>query len=253
MLFCLPQDKKGEVPMDAGQGTEKRSAVYMPWKTLLTVFQILGDSLPTRIDRSVFRSFSGATQYEVMAGLRFLSFINDAGEPTTVLRDLLKADEAARPAILRGVLEKAYADLLTLDLSNATYQQFEERLGELGVNGSTKKKAARFFISAAEYTGIPLSRYIADRKPGAGQPSQRRRRTNGAVRTLTATTVATSRSVTDAPTQSLKTIELESGGTVTFTGSFNLFDLTAKDRAFINAIVEALQSYPDLPTGWRPS
>ena len=44
------------------------------------------------------------------------------------------------------------------------------------------------------------------------------------------------------PTNS-RTVTLESGGTITFSYDFDLFDLSADDRQFVNGLIDTLREY----------
>src|SRR5580692_11279013 len=138
-----------------------RAAVYVSWATFKSSLEQLSKGMPSRIDRSVFTGLAWNVQSQLFAGFKFLGLIKGEDEPTPVLDDLVAGDEETRKEKLKKVIQERYADLIAIDLTKATRAHFEESLGQLyGVTGDTREKAARFFLSAASYVGIPLSSFI---------------------------------------------------------------------------------------------
>jgi hypothetical protein len=224
----------------------KRSAAHLPFKTFLSIIVFLAThGIPHRIDRSVFRQFSGATATQAFIGLRFLGLMDDDGVPTAMLATLVNADDDQRRVLLGDLLRKAYPALFELDLTKATAAQFEQALGSnYNVSGSTRTKAARFFLSAAEYAGVPVSPFMERAKGPATPGTPRRRRAaaapKGKIPLVAAPVVTLTPSpgaqimmrFASAPAEELR---------VVFTG--NPFVLSAEDRKFLNGILDSVQRY----------
>jgi hypothetical protein len=225
---------------------EKRAAVYVSWTTFKGALDQLAKGMPSRIDRSVFTGMAWNVQSQLFAGLKFLGLIKGEDEPTKVLDDLVAGSEDERKAKLKRLIEDRYADLIAIDLTKATRAHFEEKMGELySVTGDTREKAARFFLSAASYVGIPLSSFIAPSKDGA--PGPRKARAPGAKRPArkAAPPQAAPLPSTDPPRPggTSKSVDLQSGGTLTLSATLDLFALNADDRNFVFELIDKLDNY----------
>lgn len=149
--------------MANGNNTDSKAAVYVAWATFKNyiVDGHVEGGLPPRIDKSIFVGQSGGVQAQLMAGLRFLNLIDDAGVPTKALHDLTDSEEGARKAAMASILQARYQELFALGLDRATAGQFRETIEKAyNVTGDTKEKAIRFFLGAAEWAGVPLSKYL---------------------------------------------------------------------------------------------
>jgi hypothetical protein len=221
---------------------ERRTAAYLPWKTLIGIFAMLAAGMPHRVDRSLFRNFSGGVIAQILVGLRFLGLIEDDGTPTALLHSIVTAKGEEQKALLRQMIEAAYPDLIALDLTKVTRQMFDQKLGEYGLSGSTRRKGARFFLNAAEYLGIPLSPWLAAAaKPAGGvsspqRPARRRRTVADLAPPIAAVTAP-------ADTGSSVSIDLMSGGRVTLAAAVNFLTLSAADRAFVFDLIDRLNGY----------
>jgi hypothetical protein len=198
---------------------------YVPFRTFLTALETLERGCPNQLDRSLWPSYSGAIQGQLLGAFRFLGLMDEAQCPTAELRDLIGKKDSRR-ALLRRILEKNYAPLVALDLSRTSPHQLEEATRQYGLSGATHKKALSFFLQAAQYSGLPLSVLLRAKTRGGGGSGPRRHRTPA----LEATTVA-------------KTVHLKSGGTVTLTAAVDLFSLNAADREFVFELIDKVQSY----------
>ncbi len=150
---------------------------YLPYRTFRTFVDSLRQGVPSRIDRSVMPSFSGATQSALIKGLYFLNLISDTGVPTQTLVQLVMSEGAAQQQILQDVLQRAYTFLYgspDFDIRQASFNQFEERFRLAGVSGDTVRKCSTFFIGAATDAGLEVSRYIASTKRKPRLTSQKR-------------------------------------------------------------------------------
>lgn len=156
----------------AEQATADRRAPYVPWPTFEGLIEQLREHpLPTQIDRTILSNNgkrSGATVNYLAAASRFLGLTDEADAPTSLLRDLLAANAPNdQKAVLRRILEKGYGAIIALNsLENATPRQLDEALRTFGNDGSTHRKARKFFLDAAKAADVPLSPYIAARTRG---------------------------------------------------------------------------------------
>jgi hypothetical protein len=225
---------------------ERRTAAYLPWKTLMAIFAMLsGGQMPHRIDRSMFPSYSGSVVAQVLGGLRFLELIDDDGAPTPLLESIVAAsgDESAQKPLIRQMIERSYADLIALDLTKATRSMFEQKLSsDYGLTGSTRRKGARFFITAAQSVGIPLSPYIAavGRAAANGAPSARpAKRKRGPAFEPQPTPAPPPAAAEGASV----TVELASGGRLTLTATVNVLTMSAADRKFVFELIDQVNAY----------
>jgi hypothetical protein len=201
------------------------SVPYVPFKTFLTAIEGFEAGLPRQLDRSIWPSYSGAIQGQLLGALRYLGLIDENHTPTAELRELVGRRDQ-RKAILRKLIERRYSNLVSLDLSRISPRQFEEAVRQYGASGATLKKAVSFFLQAAQYAGVPMSVLLRakTRTGGAGH----RRASPEAARPA----ATTSRSV-----------RLRSGGTLTLAASVDLFALDAEDRKFVFELIERFERY----------
>jgi hypothetical protein len=227
---------------------EKRAAVYVSWSTFKNSLDQLAKGMPSRIDRSVFPGLAWNVQSQLFAGLKFLGLVTPEDEPTLVLSDLVKGSEEERKAKLRKLIESRYAELIAIDLTKATRAHFEEELGRLyAVTGDTRGKAARFFLNAASYVGIPLSSFIAPSKDGSS--AVRRPRASGARRSRKNGNSASKGNQHDTDLRpssgTSKSVSLKSGGVLTLSATLDLFALNSEDRKFVFELIDKLDGYEE--------
>lgn len=218
---------------------KKRIAAYVPFKTFLTALDTLESAgVPRQIDRSIWRSFSGLVQSQILGAFRFLGLIE--GEvPTPELRKLVE-DKQNRPAVLRGILEENYSALVSRDLTKMTGTMLEEHIEEYNVSGATKRKAVTFFLQAAKYAKLPLSRFLLSQTRNS--PAIRRKKRTGAGEgTVFGNGVLPPQST---PLRgSTKTIDLQNSVKLSLTITADLFTMAAEDRKFVLTLVEQLERY----------
>ena len=200
---------------------------YVPFKTFLTALDSLEIGLPNQLDRSVWPSYSGAIQGQLLGAFRFFGLMDEDNCPAPALRDLVSKREMRRE-LLRALIERHYGSLVALDLTRTSPRQLDEAVRQYGLSGATHKKAISFFLQAAQYSGMPLSVLLRSKIRGAGGGGQRRRHAPA----------------TDAPAVA-KSVHLKSGGTVTLTAVVDLFSLSAADREFVFQLIDKVQSYEE--------
>ena len=155
---------------------------YVAFKTFNTLIEDLKEhGLPTQIDRSVLRRFSGGVGSQLVSALRALRLITDDNKPTTWLQALVAAhgtDEYKTQ--IRNVLATGYPYLGGLDLRTATPSQFAEAFKLTGAKEEVLRKSRTFYLHAAQFAGVEVgSRLLAGgtgpRKPagGAGAPRKK--------------------------------------------------------------------------------
>jgi hypothetical protein len=198
------------------------AAPYVPFRTFLAALESLERACPSQLDRSLWPSYSGAIQGQLLGAFRFLSLIDEANCPTPELRELL-AKRDSRRALLRRLIEKHYAPLVALGLERTSPRQLDDAVRRFGYTGVTHQKAASFFLQAARYSGLPLSALLLAKTRGAGPHRHR----------LPAPEAAAA----------AKTVRLKSGGTVTLSTALDLFTLSTADREFVFALIDKVQSY----------
>lgn len=99
--------------------------------------------------------------------------IDDGFHPTPLLGTFVTGvTDGTADETMREILESKYAGVLELGM-NATQAQLVDAFRDLNVNGSTLRKAIRFFLAAAEFAGIKVSPHF---KAPPTDPSERRAR-----------------------------------------------------------------------------
>ena len=204
-------------------------APYVPFKTFLAALETLERGIPNQLDRSVWPSYSGAIQGQLLGAFRYLGLMDDDYSPTAAVRELAANRDARRP-LLRTLIEKRYQRLIALDLNRTSPRQLEEAMRDYGLSGATHKKAISFFLQAARYAGIPMSPLLKAKTRTAGFGHRRAPATPAPPATPPAAPMT-------------KSIRLRTGGTLTLTASLDLFSLGADDRAFVFDLIDRLQQY----------
>ncbi len=74
---------------------------YVPFKTFLTALDALEAGLPNQLDRSVWPSYSGAIQGQLLGAFRFLGLMDEGNCPTPALGELV-SKRGARRELLRA-------------------------------------------------------------------------------------------------------------------------------------------------------
>jgi len=131
---------------------------YVSFKTLMTIVtKMEAEGTPPRIDRSYLERFAGGYQTQIIAALRSLDLIDAKGEVQPSLVELVddgdhRADHVAK------VVRRFYPEPVRLGTVNATQGQLEEAFRDYGVTGDTLRKAIGFYMAAAKYGQVPVSK-----------------------------------------------------------------------------------------------
>lgn len=203
---------------------------YAPFKTFLAAIEGFERALPNQIDRSVWPSYSGAIQGQLLAAFRFFSLLDDGNCPTAELREL-SAKRETRRAVLARLIESCYAPLVALDLTHASPRRLEEEIRRYGLTGATHRKAMSFFLQACRYAGVPLSPLLRSRLRAGGAGGAHRRAPAGAAQAQPQAAALS------------RTVRFASGGTLTLTADVDLFSLSPEDRAFLFRVIDTMQGY----------
>lgn len=149
---------------------------YMSAKGLLNLLDKLQqDTIPSAFDRSFFGAQSGSLVAQVRVTFKFFGFIDEARRPTGFLREVVAADADGRKALLRQVIEPAYADVIELAHANGTAGQLQELFRQRGLSGGTVQKGIAFYFGMAEYLDLPMSPYFKRGRASGGTNGGTRR------------------------------------------------------------------------------
>lgn len=223
---------------------KKRTAPYIPFPTFTTALDNVAEhNVPNVIDRTVFPTFSGASVSGVLSAFKFFELTDDNGVPNDEMERLAKNVEDRKENI-RKLLNSHYASLIQLDLSKVTPTQFDKEFSEViyNVSGNTKTKAKSFFIKAAQFADIPISKLLLQ-KSRASTPRKRKSRVISSTVTSTDDSESNSYNRNEQESGTSKTIMLLGGGSLTVHVSVDLLSLTGKDRDFLFMIIDKLNEY----------
>ncbi len=147
-------------------------------KTALSQFKEHG--APSRVDRTVLPTFSGAVGGQVVTALRFLKLIDNGNNSRPELDQLVAAVGADEwPKALREVLGEAYTALLQMNFETASPSQFTEAFRrEYPATEDVSRKQMTFFLNAAREAEIKISPYILRNKKPRTNGVKRRARSN---------------------------------------------------------------------------
>lgn len=233
--------------------------VYMSFATFKSAVQTLRDhGLPPKVDRSALGTRSGADQSQIMSGFKFLGLIDQNDTTQESLRKLHGCQQGSEEEkkVLGEILRCRYTKVFELDLETATPRMLADAIGSYGATGSTKDRAIRFFLKAAEYSGIKLSGHlthgtrsrgeVADTTPtngkpnnGAAPPKQRRRK-----RATISGPNLEQRPGSASELALLRTVSLPNvKGTLTLSGNFNAFHLRDDERDLVYQIIDKMNEY----------
>lgn len=170
-------DMPEEVTVETAEQTHSTtgfSAPYIPFKTLTNLIQRMAEEgMPDRIDRTYLGTQSGTMQTYLIKTLQSFGLIEgEQGEVTDALRDLV-ANPDERPTLIGNLVRQYYPEALALG-PGATHGQLEEVFTQhYGVAGDTRRKAITFFLHAAKFAGITLSRHFKMPRASSGATKTR--------------------------------------------------------------------------------
>ncbi|MBI2412749.1 MAG: DUF5343 domain-containing protein [Deltaproteobacteria bacterium] len=145
-------------------GEEKKSIPpYLPYKTFSNFIERLKVGVPSRIDRSLMGSFSGAAQAQLLSTLKYLGLISPNGIPTEGLKNLVNSEGPSRVKNLHDIVKTAYPFLFEndIDLTRITSKHLQELFENAGgITGGTVRKCIAFFVAISKEAGVELSPHI---------------------------------------------------------------------------------------------
>jgi hypothetical protein len=222
-------------------------ATYMAFKSFLSAVAALrSHGLPQKLDKSAWGSRSGGEQSAIWSAFKFLGLIDDAGTPQEALKKLVATKEgtAEEKEVLKGILHSRYKAVFDLDLSTATPLQLAEAIGEYNVTGTTRDRAVLFFIKACEHVGIKITDRL--KKGFRSTPSKR----NGSRTRRVDEGDDDEDEQPAADGSQIETITLpDVGGTLTITGTFNVFRLAGAERELVFGIVDMMRAFAEKAKG----
>ncbi|MGI9107675.1 MAG: DUF5343 domain-containing protein [Pyrinomonadaceae bacterium] len=232
-----------------GNGTKKVIPPYLSHKTFNNFIDGLRTGIPARIDRSVMSSLSGTAQAHLLYALKYLNLVDAEGIPTEQLNQLATATDAEKQRILREVLVSAYPFVCNdgIDLERCTGKQIEEAFATTGASSETLRKSLAFFQATAKQAGMNISPHIKRTRRARGTGQRTRggtASTRGGVQGVNTEPLPQNPApVTQHPTGTTKTIQLNTGGSLTLSLAVNLLELKGKDREFVFKLIDELDEY----------
>ncbi len=218
---------------------KKQTVAYAPFKTFLTAIQALEHGVPDTIDRTVWPSFSGVIQSQVLGALRFLGLITPDGTTTPELKKFV-TDESCRKEMLRKILERSYPEIFKRDPSKMSMGTLDSVMREYGVNGATLQKAKTFFLQAARFSELPLSNYILKQTRMVSGRKRKYVSQRAKAEDLGPERNGETPPVVTGPT---KTIALKNGITLTLQTSADTFQMNQEDRGFVLKLLDQIEEY----------
>jgi hypothetical protein len=173
---------------------------YVPYRTFRNFFETV-DPVPNRIDRSVLRYTSGASQTLLIHAFRALDLIDAAGKTSAEMTEVQAGFKSGDKQPITKLIRQTYPTLFgaEFDLSSATSAQLRERFAAMNLSGDTARKAMAFFLAACDDAGIKYSPHFKlrplgpRRQGGAGRPAAKRSKPDPAPSSMNRTTGATSK------------------------------------------------------------
>lgn len=159
---------------------QSASPAYGSFQAFSDTLGILKErGITQRIDFGLMPSdWSDSTKGQLRSGMRFLGLVDEAWQPTDMLRALVEAhSSAAWSEQLASVVDSAYEALFErIDLSSVTGQHLLEVFCETyNVSPQVGRKGVRFFLNAWAEAGRALSPHL--KLPGASKtPSGAKRK-----------------------------------------------------------------------------
>jgi hypothetical protein len=217
-------------------------AAYLPFKTFLSALEVMEHGIPRKLDRTIWRSQSGIVQGQIMMAFRFFGLVNENDEPTIALQRLVEGKDK-RQEMVGSLLRHAYRAIIDHDLTKMTPRMLEEEMNQYGVSGDTRRKAIGFFLRAARFAELPMHPLLIGlvRETSNATRKKRIKGKNGTeappLNGEGSTTYSSGSGV------NRRTIQLNSGGSVSLEISADPFSLSSSDREFLFGLVDKLQAY----------
>ena len=241
----------------------KQTAPYATFDTFVTVLQEFTDAgIPTVIDKETFADKSRHDKWQLLGTFKFLDLMDNDGNPTEKLRYLVNQSDT-RPAVLRRIMELAYASIFEYGLDNLSREVLDGILSDqYAVNGETLKKARSFFTNACKFVGLELPSAITQRvrqrrakqiplktEPTLTFPEE----SDEEVKTSPKNENMLDELIkqngrNEASPSFLHTINLKSGGRLTLSAEVDVWKLNKEDRNLVFKLVDDMKEYEDSDT-----
>src|SRR5260370_972419 len=153
---------------DESASKPKAPPPYIAFKTLLNLIERMErEGIPGRIDPTYLDNLAGGYQGQVFSALRSLGLMGDDRKPTGVLNALVSMPER-REELVAELIQRVYPWTFTLG-PDATHGQLEEAFRDNAPNLGThaREKAMTFYMHAARYAKIPLSKHFKGGSKGS--------------------------------------------------------------------------------------
>lgn len=153
------------------------TAPYVSWGSFINLLDRMEqESIPARIDRHYLSNMAGSTQAHLVKALREFDLVDDGKHPTDDLKELVPKE--GRPEKIAELIRDHYQAALSLG-DNASQSMLEDVFTEqYNVQGSTRRKSIAFFLAAAKFADVPVSRFFKTpkRSPTNGPKTGRARK-----------------------------------------------------------------------------
>lgn len=213
-----------------------RAPVYIPFKTFLNAVETLGQGMPTKLDRSVWPSFSNGVQSQTLGAFKFLGLVDEDRGVKPILQRLVNSKDDERKIVLAEIIEEKYAEAIQLANKNASFQQLLDLFRGYGVQGGTLERAIRFFLDACDYSNLKRSPLWAKAKKTFRRPSKK---DEGQLKDKTVWESSRGEEIKS----SVKTVKLRSGGALSLSLSLDLMALSREDREWLFGLIDQLNAY----------
>jgi hypothetical protein len=224
---------------------DKRIPPYLPFKTFISSLDVFAHGVPPRLDRSIWRNQAGLMQGLILNAYRFFGLVEEEHQDAAseYLTDMAR-DPGRRQTVLRDLLMAQYWELLEEnDLTKISMKMLEEAFEKYyAVSGATKEKAISFFLKAAQFADMPLSPFLMTKLRNVGARKKRGSKPRPEDESAPSETPRIFESPV-AAAESVHSVELQSGGTLTVSITANPFKMPAEDRAFVFGLIDRLQEY----------
>jgi hypothetical protein len=156
-------------------GSQAGSPPYIAFRTFLNLVERMErEGVPARIDKTYLDNLAGGYQGQVFTALRSLGLMGEDYKVLTPLRDLVEKPEH-RPMLVGLMVERTYPYAVALGV-DATHGQLEEAFKENAptLGTAARTKAITFYMHAAKFAGMSLSKHFKGVSTASGGSPRRR-------------------------------------------------------------------------------
>lgn len=124
------------------------------------------EGVPPKVDRKYLADKAEGTQFQYRQALRRQGLTTSDDTPTSLLRDLVNANEADRRELFAKIMLDRWADLAGLPSKDDFFRVLEDRYNL--TSKAQQRKTLTFFVHAADYARLDLSPGLLPARPGTG-------------------------------------------------------------------------------------